>query len=263
MLSFWRYSLAYTLAFSLFITSIPFHAAQAMTASDQWEEIKDVMELAVPARKDEAFAETYYRMETRLADSQKREFAELNKKLDFKLGKTKTPTAKVTEDSIVLKDGSDELVIKVQKDKKGELFISVNGKAMTAEQAQSPLKTYEFLQKLSPAKDKKVSSWLWHQLVPQSHAIGWPLIIAGVLVVGGLGYLAYKKFFKKEKTCKDKSAVCCNQNGTLVQLENGCCTESGGLESGFTTCPTPLYIDGTGTGTGTESGTATDSSGIK
>lgn len=256
MVSFWRLSLASTLAFSLFMTSIPLHAAKAMSAADQWEEIKDIMDLAVPVRKDETFAETYYRIETRLAPSQKREFAELNKKFDYKMGKTKAVSAKVNTDSITLKDGAEEMVIKVQKNNEGELFISVNGKAMTPEQAQSPLKTYEFLNKLSPAKDKKVSSWLWHMLVPESHAFSWPMILAGALVVGGLGYLAYKKFFKKEKTCKDKAAVCCNQNATLVQLENGCCTESGGLESGFTTCPTPLYIDG-GTNTTTDTGTST------
>lgn len=260
MVSFWRFSLASTLAFSLFMTSIPLHAAKAMTASDQWEEIKDIMELSVPVRKDETFAETYYRMETRLAPSQKREFAELNKKLDYKLGKTKAVSAQVKEDSIVLKDGAQEMVIKLQKNKDDELYISVNGKALSPEQAQSPLKTYEFLNKLSaPAPDKK-SAWLWHILVPESQAFAftWPLIIAGTLVVGGLGYLAYKKFFKKEKTCKDKEPVCCNQNATLVQLDNGCCTESGGLESGFKTCPTPLYIDGgSNTGTTTESGTST------
>ncbi|KYG66217.1 hypothetical protein AZI86_03915 [Bdellovibrio bacteriovorus] len=258
MVSFWRISLASTLAFSLFMTSIPLHAAKAMSTADQWEEIKDILDLAVPVRKDETFAETYYRMETRLADSQKREFAELNKKFDYKLGKTKAVSAKVTEDSVILKDGPEEMIIKVQKSKEGELYISVNGKTMTADQAQSPLKTYEFLNKLSPtAKDKK-SAWLWNIFVPESQAFSfsWPMIIAGTLVVGGLGYLAYKKFFKKEKTCKNKAAVCCNQNATLVQLENGCCTESGGLESGFTTCPTPLYIDG-GTGTTTNTGTST------
>lgn len=254
MVSFWRSSLSMAIVMAFLVTSIPIHVVHAMTESDRWEEIKEVMDLNAPVRKDETFAETYYRMETRLADAQKREFAELNKKLNYKIAKTKAPSAKVSADSIVLKDGSEELLIKVEKNKKGELFISVNGVAMTPEQAQSPLKTYEFLQKLPP-KEKKAAAWWWHQWVPKSQALSWPLLLAGGLAIAGIGYLVYKKFFKKEKTCKDKSAVCCNQNGTLVQLENGCCTESGGLESGFTTCPTPLYIDSPTT----ETGTSTDS----
>jgi hypothetical protein len=177
---------------------------------------------------------------------------------------------KTTNDSIIFKDKEkeSELVIKIQKNKDGELYVTANGQTLTEDQVVSPVAAYEVLKKIlsTPPKATKKSAWLMDMLFPRAQALfglSTPILIAGVGALAAIGVVLYKKYKDKKNSCKNKDSMCCNIAGTPTQLSNGCCSEAGGFDIGYKTCPTALYIDSTQGATTTTTTTDSTSTGVQ
>jgi hypothetical protein len=271
MSSFWRQSFAVVLSLSLGLSSYAGAPQSVDPNAEKLDAIKENLDLVVPVRRGEHFDEVYYRIETRLEEYQKEEFATLNRKLKLKLSLEKMPAdVKATDTSIVFKDKDkeSELVLRVEKSKEGELFVTANGQKLTEEQVSSPLASYEVLKKIlsTPPKSNKKGAMLFDLFFPQAQALfglSTPVLIAGVGALAAIGIVLYKRAQDKKKSCKNKDAMCCNIAGTATQLSNGCCTEAGGFDIGYKTCPSALYIDSSQGATSTTTTTDTSATGVQ
>lgn len=281
MTLYWRSVITATLVFSIVFSFHPVQYAHASGSSAQWQDIKDILDLGKPVRRGETFAEAYYRLETRMSSQQKEEFGVLNKRMKYQMPMYRVSNdVKVTDTSITLSENGQSLVIEVKAGKDDKPFIVVNGRTLKEKEALSPLKTYAILEGLVKKEAPKAKgAWLWNMFVPQADAffgnMSWGTLLTGAAVIGGLGFLIYKKIKDgKSGSCKNKSAICCNVSGTLTQLSSGCCADAGGSDTAYTTCPAAMYIEGettpsatvesTGTGTTTiEANTTTNSTGTR
>lgn len=264
MTLYWRSVITATLVFSFVFSFHPVQYAHASTPSAQWQDIKDILDLGKPVRRGETFAEVYYRLETRMGSQQKEEFGVLNKRMKYQMPMYRvTNDVKITDTSITLTENGSSLVIEVKKNKEDKPVIVVNGRVLSEKEALSPLKTYAILEGLVKKEAPKAKgAWLWNIFVPQAEAffgnMSWGTLLTGAAVIGGLGFLIYKKIKdNKSGSCKNKSAICCNVSGTLTQLSSGCCRDAGGSDTAYTTCPAAMYIEGETTPSATVEGTGT------
>lgn len=261
MTLYWRTILICTLIMSLVFSAGPANLAFAGSSSTQWQEIKDNLDLVKPVRRNETFAELYYRLETRLSEKQKDEFGVINKRMKYQMPMFRVPTeVNVSETTAIFSDGGQQIILEVKKDDDGNPYIAINGRKLTEEEALSPLKTFSIVKAIKQSSSKDKKAWLWDMFFPKAEAFSfsWGTILAVALPAAAIGYMIYKKNKDKGGSCKNKSAICCNVSGTLTQLSSGCCKDAGGSDTNYGTCPAAMYLEGETTASATaESTTAT------
>lgn len=254
MTLYWRSLLLATLIFSLVFSVHPGQYAFADTSA-QWQDIKDILDLGKPVRRNETFAEGYYRLETRLSPQQKAEFGVINKRMKYQMPMYRVSNdIKITETKVTLTENGKSIVIEVKKDSEGQAQIHINDRVLSESEALSPIKALAILEDIAKKEiekksPKNKSAWLWTLVVPEADAglfgMSWGTLLTGAAIVGALGFVVYKTVKKKSAAkCKNKSEVCCNVAGTLTQLSSGCCSDAGGSDTAYATCPTAMYIEG-------------------
>lgn len=218
-------------------------AAEDLRLLTSAEKAQDIFDLVRPARKNETISEAYFRLSVRL-DSEEQGF--LSKKIG-KNGVQKMPPLDLKKNTLKIFFPEKELSLSIDSQGSEKEVVSVNAKALSQKEVDSPERRWLLLEKMwnqSQNQKKSQSSFWWAPfLIPQADAFlenvsKWTWIGVGGMVLAA--FIMYKKT-KKSSTyqCTDSTPSCCFVNGTYVSHSNACCQQiNGGLGIGSgATCP--------------------------
>lgn len=196
------------------------------------QEVDDFFDLAITDRKNETLAEVWYRIETRLDESEKNDFA----KILANKGREAAPLILKDGRTLVLRQDGREVRLDAGKTN-GELSIKINGRELkrSAKLADVSYRIKEIERILKATETSKKTSIFQRLFLPELHAFDWMTAGISALLGAVVGWMAKGWWDNKNSsttsTCTVNVPSCCVVGSNYITHSNGCCQQIGGLLS--------------------------------